>query len=208
MAEKKLTDKESLQIIEMMIGRARQEERTTGWGWMVWGGLLILASLLHYWSLVSGMPYGNEVWAGFGVAAAVLIVYSTWKNRSMAGKGNARTYTGDLVNNLSHAFFLSLVIVSFGNATTGLNENGSNFGYLLLLYAFWMYIHGSAFRFRLLTYGAFVNWAGAIAIFSFYEQLGRNILLVHAVCVFLGYIVPGYVAQKKLREESQSSVNL
>jgi hypothetical protein len=208
MPERKLTDKESLQIIEQMIGRARQEERTTGWKWMVWGGLLFIASLIHYWFLVSGIPYGNVVWTGFGIAAALLVVYSTWRHRSAVRKGNARTYTGDLVNNLGHAFFLSLVIVSFGNATTGLNENGSNFGYLLLLYAFWMYIHGSAFRFRLLTYGAFVNWAGAIAIFSFYEELGRNILLLHAFCVFLGYIIPGYVAERKMSGQSKPLMNL
>lgn len=208
MPEKKLTDKESLQIIEMMIGRARQEERASGWGWIVWGGLLILASLLHYWFATAGIPYVDEVWNGFGVAAAILIFYSAFRNRAQARKGKARTYTGDLVNKIGNAFFLSLLVLTLGNVSSGVNANGTNFGYLLMLYAFWMYIHGSAFRFKLLTYGAFVNWTGAVLIFIFHKQLGSNVLLIHALCVFLGYIIPGYVAQKKLREESQSSVNL
>lgn len=193
MKETKLTNTESLQIIEQMIGRAKQEEKDSGWGWILWGCLLFFASIIHYVALLNGKQYGNLIWNAFAIAAFLLMAYSFFMKKKAP---SVQTYTGELVGKIGNAFFISLVVAVVGNVTSGLTSTGVNFGYLLLLYAFWMYIHGAAYRFNLLKYGAFINWAGALAIFIWHKELGKHILLVHAVCVLLGYIIPGYIAQK------------
>lgn len=205
MPESKLTETESLQIIEQMIGRARQEEKASGWGWILWGWLLFIASVSHYAMIKLGISGASRVWEYFGYAAIILILSSLVSWYFSRRKGRVKTYTNELVDKLGLAFFISLMVTSYGNNVTELNPTGANFGYLLLLYAFWMYIHGAAYRFNLLRYGAFVNWAGALVVFYFGAKLGAEVLLVHAICVALGYLIPGHIAQSRLSNKLHKS---
>ncbi len=197
MEQKKLSNTESLQLIEQMISRAKQEEKQGGWGWIIWGWLLFLASIAHYTLIMLGIKGGMIVWNVFGIAAFALMAYNLYQDNIAKSSDPVKTYTGELVNKIGNAFFISLLVLVIGNYTTNADRSGVNFGYLLLLYAFWMYIHGAAFRFNLLKYGAFVNWIGALVIFLWYRELGRHTLLIHAACVLAGYIIPGYIAQKR-----------
>ena len=76
MPEPKLTETESLQLIEQMIGRARQEEKASGWGWILWGWLLFVASVSHYVMIKMGVKGASRVWEYFGYAAILLILLS------------------------------------------------------------------------------------------------------------------------------------
>jgi hypothetical protein len=193
-----LSGQDSLRLIEQMIGRARAAEKESGRGWIIWGWLLFLASLIHYFMIRSGMRNGILVWKVFGIAAILLAMYEMIF-RKFFSKSNlkVKTYTNELVNKFGIAFFISLLVMVFGNSQTGMHQTGINFGYLLLLYGFWMFIHGSAFRYRLLIIGAIINWAGALLIFYFREKLGAEILMVHAFCVAMGYLIPGHIARVK-----------
>jgi len=203
MEEKNLTQSESLQLIEKMITRAREDEKDSGSGWIIWGWLLFLASILHYLMILIDIRKSQLVWVIFGVISLLLVAFSIFRKWKNGGRSKVRTYTGELVNKIGLAFFVSLLCLVVGNFTTGVNKTGENFGYLLVLYGFWMYIHAAAFRFQLLKYGAFINWAGALVIFIWHEELGKNILLVHAACVALGYLIPGHVAQRNYLHQNK-----
>jgi hypothetical protein len=205
--EKKLTNTESLQIIELMINRAKSEEKDSGKGWIIWGWLLFIASMTHYLMIMFDFNEGRKVWLFFGVAGIVLMLYSVYRKRFSKTDEQVKTYTGELVDRIGDAFFISLIVVMIGSISTGISSTGVNFGYLLMLYAFWLYIHGAAFRFQPMKYGAYVNWAGAIVIFVWYKELGRNILLIHAACVAFGYLIPGYMASKKFSKKNNPVVN-
>jgi len=203
MEKNKLSGSESMKIIEQMIGRAREEEKDSGLGWIAWGWMLFLASIINYVMIVIDAPNKYIIWNIFGVGAIIFAVYSLFIKRFLKKSGpRVKTYTNELVDRMGIAFFISLLIMVFGNSSTGLNSSGVNFAYLLLLYGFWMFIHASAFRYDLLKAGAFINWAGAIIIFIFYKDLGKNILLVHAACVALGYLIPGHIAQKRFGKKT------
>lgn len=198
MEENRLSGSESMKIIEQMIGRAREEEKDSGIGWIVWGWMLFLASIINYLMIVMDAPNKYIIWNIFGILSLLLVLYAIIvKPFTKKNAPRVMTYTNELVNRMGIAFFISLLIMVIGNYTTGINSSGLNFAYLLLLYGFWMFIHASAYRFNLLKVGAFINWAGALVIFIFFNELGKNILLVHAFCVALGYIVPGHIARKR-----------
>lgn len=192
------SSEESLRVIEQMIGRARAAERDSGRGWIIWGWLLFLASIIHYGLIKADIQKGDLVWQIFGVIAAIFVVYDQFLRKYFVKPAfRVKTYTNELVSKLGIAFFISLAIMVFGNSRLGINISGLNFGYLLTLYGFWMFIHGSAFRYRLLIIGAVINWSGAFIIFYFKEKLGAEVLLLHAFCVAMGYLIPGYIAQIK-----------
>jgi hypothetical protein len=198
MEKNNLTGNESLRIIEQMIGRAKEEEKDNGLGWIIWGWMLFIASIVNYVMIVMDAPNKYIAWVFFGIASVLWILYSAVLKRFFTkSRQKVKTYTNELVNRMAIAFFISLVIMVIGNAKSGVNSSGLNFGYLLLLYGFWMFFHASAFRDNLLKAGAYINWAGALIIFIFYQDLGKNILLVHAACVALGYLIPGHIAQAR-----------
>ncbi len=198
MEKPSFSGEESLRLIEKMIGRARAAEKDSGRGWIIWGWLLFMASIIHYGFIKAGVNNGIIVWQVFGITAGLLIFYEQFLRKYFVKSVvKVKTYTNELVNKLGVAFFISLAIMVYGNNQLNLNNAGFNFGYLLLLYGFWMFIHGSAFRYRLLIIGAIINWAGALLIFYFKEKLGAEVLLVHAFCVAMGYLVPGHIALVK-----------
>ena len=198
MENNNLSGSDSIRIIEQMIGRAKQEEKDSGRGWIIWGWMLFLASIVNYIMILIAAPNPYFVWVIFGIGSLAFVLFSIIRKRFLVkGEQGVKTYTNELVDKLGAAFFISLGIMVIGNDVTGMNLTGVNFAYLLILYGFWMYIHASAFRFNLLKAGAFINWAGAIIIFIFYKELGKNILLVHAACVALGYIIPGHIALQR-----------
>jgi hypothetical protein len=189
---------ESLRLIEQMIGRARATEKDSGRGWILWGWLLFLASTIHYGLIKADIQKGPLVWQTFGVTAGIVFFYEHFLRKYFVKSViTVKTYTNELVSKLGIAFFISLAILVYGNSKLGINNTGLNFGYLLILYGFWMFIHGSAFRYRLLIVGAVINWVGAFVIFYFKEKLGAEVLLLHAFCVAMGYLVPGHIALKK-----------
>ena len=66
-------------------------------------------------------------------------------------------------------------------------------------YAFWMYIHGNAIRFRPLIIGAYVNWLAAIVIFLLKDT--AQVMIVSSVAVLIGYLIPGYMLQAEYRKK-------
>lgn len=49
------TQKESLALIEQMIGAARNEHRENGMGWLIWGWLLFIASIISAVFMKTGL---------------------------------------------------------------------------------------------------------------------------------------------------------
>lgn len=205
--ENKLSNEASLRLIEQMISRARKEERDNGLGWVIWGWLLFLATMAHYILIKNKINAGNIVWNSFGIIAILFVLYELFVKTKPERKGKVKTYTNELVDRMGIAFFISLGIMVFGNYQSDTNYNGVNFGYLLLLYGFWMFIHGSAFRYKWLLAGAVFSWTGALVIFYFKEKLGAEVLLVHAICIVAGYLVPGHIAWKNFSKTNSLTGN-
>ena len=194
MEEKNITEHESLRLIQQMIQVAKEDHRENGDGWLIWGWLLFLASvssaILSYLEI---RGYIGWIWTGILVVGMLIyIIFHVLKKRDE----RVKTYVQELLDRLGAGFFISLfVIVAAGfiiNASYG-------FGYYYILYAFWMYIHGSAIRFRPLIIGAYVNWLAAIAIFLLNNT--AQIMVVSAIAVLIGYLIPGYMLQAEYRKK-------
>ena len=203
MEDKNFNPAESLNLIESMIKQAKSAEKNNGLGWILWGWLLFTATVSHYIAIQMKWEYRQYIWPVFGIAAILLMFYSFAGNRIFNKQAKVKTYTGQLLSKVSLAFFVSLFVMVYGNARTGVEHDGINFGYLQILYAFWMFIFAAAFRFNLFYWGAAFNWIGAMVIFYFKEKLGAEILLVHAACVTLGYLIPGHIAYSRFYKNDE-----
>lgn len=202
--ETNMNERESLLIIQQMISSAKQEQKDNGMGWIVWGCMLFLASVLTVLNL--HFNWSDQIflfWNVFGLITIAYFVYETIRFFFFKKTEKVRTYTADLFKKLNIGFFISLmfIIVSI-NVGARITDNMAvvNIGFSLLisLYAFWILIYGTALNFKPSVIGAYVSWAfGFVALFmNDYEK----VMLLHAAAVLCGYIIPGYIANREFKK--------
>lgn len=192
--EKVMSGAESMKIIQQMIGAAREEHHEKGDGWLFWGWLLFIASVSSVILAFAGLGrYIGYVWTGILIIGPLIFII--FRIRAPKNPG-VRTYVQDLLHKIQVAFYISLIVI----VISGYFKISSSFafGYYYMLYAFWMYIHGSALRFKPLIAGAYINWAAAILIFAI--EPFRYDMIVSAVAVLFGYLVPGYMLKSAHRK--------
>jgi len=195
MEEKKLSGQESLELIQGMIQVARDEHYETGYGWLIWGWLLFLASVSSI--VLSYLHRGEYIsWCWYGILVIGAIVY-TFGHVLRKRKEGVQTYIQKLLSRIEAGFFISLFSIIIGEVL--LKRGVYAFGYYYILYAFWMFIFGSAIRFRPLITGAVINWVAAIGIFI--VEPFRYDMMISAIAVFFGYLIPGYILRREYRKK-------
>lgn len=200
--EEDFSKTESLRLIEQMISAAKNDHRESGQEWLLWGWLLFSASLLSALLVQINQPqYIGWIWTAMTLSVIICFIWESRKKKTVVVK----TYIGELLEKFSTGFLISLLtIITATTIVANINKDNSGqslafaFGYFFILYAFWMYIHGSAIRFNPLIIGAFVNWAGAIAIFIVKDF--KYAMIISAIAVAVGYLIPGYILRNQYKK--------
>jgi hypothetical protein len=192
--DQELTSEKSLEIIHQMINKAKSNISDNGSGWLVWGSLIFMASLATYFLALFKYENLSMAWNIFGIVSIFLLAYDLIKSK----KKSVRTYLDDVLRWVDIGFIVCLFVIILSMNISVRPNNG--FGYLLMLYAFLMIIQGGALRFRPLIIGAVVNWIGAIGIFV--NPDFKYDMLISAIAVFVGYIIPGIMLRSKSRKHT------
>lgn len=197
MEEQKITEQEGLHLIQQMIQVAKEDHRENGEGWLVWGWLLFIASVSSaVLAFLDSSRYIGWIWTAVLLIGAVISSCFQILKRK---KERVRTYVQELLDRFGNGFFISLFVII---AAGFISKTSFGFGYYYILYAFWMFIYGSAIRFKPLVIGAYVNWAAAIAIFLVKDT--AFVMVISAVAVLIGYLIPGYMLQAEYRKKQKS----
>lgn len=204
--EKKLNEQESLQLITEMIAQARSNfQKGAGNGMIFWGYTIAVLALANYLLLLL-FDNNYQVYWIWGLTVPVFIVH-TLIERRRSKKELVVTHIDKVIGDVWIAFFISalVAIVSINCLANGLK------GYYLFLLVtpaimcmcgLSVYVTGRMCRFKPYVYGGFCFWAGAIIsavlpIFSF----GQGVqFLVLAVCMILGFVVPGHSLNRKAND--------
>ena len=196
-----ISEAEKLDLIHQMIKSARDEHSENGLGWIVWGIILFVASLGTYFMLEYQMAGSFWLWNIVFPIGLVLIFISVIRRKKRQGK-RSLTYPQELLERMGIGFFASLLAMIAGINLYFMASNGTTdiefWGFFYILYAFWMYIHGSALKFRPLIIGAVLNWIAGVAMFGIAEM--KYEMLIGAIAILLGYLVPGYLLFMQSRQ--------
>jgi len=190
--DKTLSPEESLQIIQKSISNSRKNMREGSFYYLLWGWALILASLANYFlirNLIIQERYEDIMlmsllaWGVFLVAAMVIqFVYLTRKGK----KGRVITHLDRYIKIIWITAGLLMGLMTY----LSLKVNAYPTPFILGVTAMATAVSGLMVRFRPLVLGAVVFLAAAL-ISSFLR--GTDQLLVFAVAMVLGYLIPGYI---------------
>jgi MFS family permease len=212
--ETRLSELDSLNIIRQMIDTAKHEQKDDGKGWIIWGWMLFIASV----GTIANIRYGwfdlFFFWNAFGIVVLIIGVYEAITAFFIRRRIKVKTYTRAIFDKLNVGFFVSImfIIVSMNIGVSPLR----GFPLLMSLYAFWILIYGALLSFRPSMIGAMAMWILAfVALFVpeiFSSVTGDSFslfswtMLLHALGVLFGYIIPGHLANKEFKRVSARSL--
>jgi hypothetical protein len=197
--DQQLSNQKSLEIIQQMINQAKSNISDNGLGWLLWGSMIIFASVSTFAFIQTGAKDIYLGWNIFGIFTIVMLSYDMFKPK----RKTVRTYISDLLRLVDIGFIVCLFTIIF-SINVAVDPN-SGFGFFLMIFAFLMLIKGGAVKSRALMIGAAVNWAGAIAMFL--NKDFKYDMLIMAGAVLIGYIIPGLLLWLQYKKLNNSLKN-
>lgn len=185
MNEEQFSPEQSLQLIQSMISKAKDEIVDNGIHYLVWGWLTLIACTGQF-ILKHILNYEKhyQVWW----LLIIGIVFSIYYGIKTERKKRVKTYVGESMKflwiGMGIAYFVLSMILSkigWGSAV---------FPFFIMLYGLGTFVSGSIIRFRPLIIGGLM--ASGLAIVSTFVEYDFQILFASAA-ILISYIIPAYM---------------
>lgn len=173
----------SLSVIEEMINKTKERYSDSGFLYLLWGYLVVIAALLHYVLMQTSYSYSFIGWAILmPLGGIVSMVYSVKENK----KNYVKTYTDDVMKYtwLAFGFLLAIILLFMGRL--GLNT----YPLVMVAYGVPTFISGGVLKFRPLIIGALLSVTIGIISFNFTFDIQ---LLLLCASILVAYIIPGHM---------------
>ena len=187
--EENFSPQQSLQVIQDMISKTRQNLGENRIYFLLWGWVTFAAIVVQF-ILKVVVEYERHylVWL-ITIPAVIATVIYTSRNRRVPA---VRTYVGESMSYLwtgvGISFFILSIIIS--------NSIGWLYAYpfFILFYGLGTFISGRILKFTPLVIGGIFNWVLAIAcVFFEYDYQ----LLFAAAAIFTSYVIPDHLLSKE-----------
>lgn len=195
MAEEKFSPEQSLQLIQSMISRTKQNMSDNSIYFLIWGWLTFIAFIGQF-ILKHILQYEKHymVW----LVVIIGIIFSIYQGKKDEKKVRAKTWVGE---NMSHLwagmaisfFVLSMIITRMGWGTVV-------YPFFIMLYGLGTFVSGNFLRFRPLIIGGIIAWILAVA--STWVSYDYQMLFAAAAILF-SYIIPAYMLRRRDKINNQ-----
>lgn len=193
MTETNLSEKDSLKLITDMITLAKGNANQSFFHIILWGWVIIAISLAQF-LMIRYTDWGSasvSVWLLTIPAGVVSFVYGYTQRK----KEKHHSFIDSIYAWIWIAFIISLVLVlliSFRKMViiTPL---------VLVIAGAATFLSGKVIRFNPLIWGGIAFWVWSLVAFGLQNELN---LLINAVAIFTGYIIPGYMLKSKLKKNA------
>jgi hypothetical protein len=186
--EDNFSPQQSLQVIQSMIEKTRNNISENRfyfllWGWVTFTCILaqfVLKVLVHY-------RHHYLVWFATIITAFISFMYSRKREKG------TRTYIGDSMAHLWTGIGISFFILSI--IISQLPETWYHaYPFFILFYGLGTFISGRLLQFRPLILGGIINWV--LAILAAFAQFDYQLLFA-AAAILTSYIIPGHLIKSE-----------
>lgn len=200
--ENNLNERESLKIINEMISQARNNFQARSANTTIIAGYTVAIVAIATYILIQVLPHpemANHLWWIMLPMAIYLQIIGRRQNK----KANVKTHIDIVIGKIWLAFLYSTIvtmIVIFGSIFAIREWSLALLitPFILVMTGLAQYVTGSVCRFRPYTIGGYVFWIGALlCVVSYFTGSGSIQLIILAVVMLLGFVIPGYKAKKK-----------
>lgn len=194
MEQENFNPRESLELIENMISKAKNSVADSSVYFLLWGWIVFIASIAQY-ILKNIVNYEHHYYAWLlilvGIAGSIYLGIKGNK------KSKVKTYIDECIDYVWMSIGTSFFVIAFIFSKIGYENS---FPFYMLLYGIGCFITGRLIKFSPLVWGGIGAWLLAIA--SAYLDPDTN-MLVTAGAVLISYIIPGYLLRRKYKKSNQ-----
>ncbi len=183
--EKQIDEKMSLQIITEAIENAKSKFKDNGFFYLLWGWLVLGASLLEYGLIkFTSTPLH---WIGWPIIMTIGGIISAIYGYRLGKKSTIMTFVDTAMIYLWQGFVISILIIIVVGIINHISWHIIN-PLIIVFYGLGTFVSGGILKFKPLIIGGILAWI--IAIVAFFVQSEAQLLLM-AAAITVAYLVPG-----------------
>lgn len=195
--EENLSGQQSLQLIESMINKAKNQFSENGDLYLLWGWWVFACSIIEF-ILLNQLQYEKHwlVWW----TVPLVILYQIFYLRNKKNHQRVRTYTDEIIGFVWLTFLILLALLLFllsridDPVKISLIDPA-----FLILYGMPTFLSGIILKFRPLLIGGIGCWILSVII-TFVSPAYH--LLFIPVAMVMAWIIPGYLLKKKYKNQT------
>jgi hypothetical protein len=190
--EKEFTPEESLQLISQIIAKTRRNIKISSFYFILWGWITVFSSLTCFF-LIKYMVSTHQcryinigAWMAWIVPAFIGLIISVGHAKKMDRSVKVKSQIGSIIKVL---WYSNAVVITIG-CFISYKLNFYPAPLVLIIIGLSTFMTGYIIKFKPIIYGGTIFWlAGILSVFiqSDYQ------LLLTAVSIVAGYLVPGYM---------------
>lgn len=188
--ETNLTEQESMKIIQEMIATSKNKIKDNSFFYLLWGWLVLIASLSNYFLLRINYEYAYLPWPilmfGGGIASAIA-------GFRLGKQARVISHFDKMMMYLWWGFFFTLMIIIVMSSVHKIPWTSTD-PLIISLYGLGTFVSGGVLRFKPLIIGGIACWI--ISIIAFFVA-PENVLLLTALSIIISYLIPGYILKTK-----------
>lgn len=188
--ETNLTQQQSLKIIQEMIATSKNNLKDNSFFFLLWGWLVLIASLSHFALLQVEYQYPYLPWSVTMFLGGIISGIAGYR---MGKKAKVISHVDKMIMYLWWGFTVVMLIILF---MAGFNKIDWNLTHplIILLYGLGTFVSGGVLKFKPLIIGGIASWV--IAVIAFFVT-PEYVLLLIALSIIIAYLIPGYMLKAK-----------
>jgi hypothetical protein len=190
--EKEFTPEESLQLISQVISKTRRNIKVASFFFILWGWTMVFASLacffvIKYFVNIHQYKYINLwAWLAWIIPVLVASIISSTQEKKMKSFEKVKSQIGNIIKVMWTSNGIAIII----GCVVSYRLNFYPAPLIFIIIGLSTFMTGYIIKFRPLMYGGIIFWLATIL--SVFIQSDRQLLLT-AVAIVAGYIIPGYM---------------
>jgi len=191
--EQPFNEQTSLQLIESMINKAKNNFSESGTLYLLWGIVIFICSMVQFVAIYFfNYQDASYIW----LLTWLVVIYQVIFLSRESKKEKARTYTADIIKYVWICFascmFILIFILIRQKAYASVNPA------ILVLYGMPTFLSGIILKFKPLVIGGVICWL--LALGSIFTPEIFHLLFICAAVVS-AWIIPGILLRKKFKNQ-------
>jgi len=193
--ETNFTEQDSLRVIHEMIENSKAKLKDNGFFYLLWGWLVLIASLSNFFLLKIGFEQAWLPWPVLTISGGIVSGIAGYR---LGKKAKVRTLVDTATIYLWYGFVVTLIIILFSVSIGRLSWMVTN-ALIIALYGLGTFVSGGILKFKPLIFGGIFSWV--IAIVTLFVPGSFSLLMV-ALSIVVAYLIPGYMLKSRFKNHS------